>query len=145
MKTIVVTLFLLSTGAMTGLIWFVQIVHYPLFQSVGREVFTAYEQAHKALTTMVVAPLMLTELVTSVILLTISNPFNRTFLLANLVLLGIIWLSTAFIQVPLHGRLSTEFNTSNVDMLVKSNWIRTIAWTIRSTWAFYLIAQTVKS
>ena len=50
-----------STLAMVGLIWFVQIVHYPLFAQVGREGFSGYEQAHQNRTTFVVAPLMLVE------------------------------------------------------------------------------------
>lgn len=52
-----------STLAMTGVIWFVQVVHYPLFAAVGRKGFAAFEASHRRLTTWVVAPLMLVELV----------------------------------------------------------------------------------
>ncbi len=38
-----------ATLYMTGLIWFVQIVHYPLFARVGNAEFSAYEQRHTAL------------------------------------------------------------------------------------------------
>lgn len=31
---------------LAGLIWTIQVVHYPLFPRVGREGFAAYEQAH---------------------------------------------------------------------------------------------------
>jgi hypothetical protein len=37
---------LAATAAMVGLIWFVQVVHYPLFASVGADEFVAYENAH---------------------------------------------------------------------------------------------------
>lgn len=35
-----------ATLWMTGLIWFVQVVHYPLFALVGSTGFAAYESAH---------------------------------------------------------------------------------------------------
>ena len=56
---------LFSTLAMVGLIWFVQVVHYPLFAKVGSAGFTEYEQLHQQRTTLVVAPLMLTEAATA--------------------------------------------------------------------------------
>ncbi|MCX6613692.1 MAG: hypothetical protein NTW74_22960, partial [Acidobacteria bacterium] len=60
---------------MTGLIWFVQIVHYPLFERIGTENFALYEERHQKLTTSVVAPAMLLELVASIVLVVLtSNP-----------------------------------------------------------------------
>ena len=44
-------LFLAHLGSslyMVGLIWFVQVVHYPLFDSVGDREFPSYEQRHTA-------------------------------------------------------------------------------------------------
>ena len=58
-----------ATLAMVGLIWFVQIVHYLLYAQVGRTEFRRYEMDHQRLTTLVVAPLMLCELVTAVLLI----------------------------------------------------------------------------
>lgn len=54
-----------STLMMTGVIWFVQVVHYPLFAEVGRAEFAQYEASHSGLTTLIVAPLMLVELITA--------------------------------------------------------------------------------
>ncbi|NIP85737.1 MAG: hypothetical protein GTO03_09310, partial [Planctomycetales bacterium] len=56
---------LATTLMMAGLIWFVQIVHYPLFAAVGEGEFPAFERKHQRLTTCVVAPLMLAELATA--------------------------------------------------------------------------------
>ena len=58
-----------ATLFMVGLIWFVQIVHYPLYANVGREQFPEYEALHNRMTTWVVGPAMLVELVTAVLLL----------------------------------------------------------------------------
>jgi hypothetical protein len=53
------------TVAMAGLIWFVQVVHYPLFFAVGTREFPRYEVLHSRRTGHVVAPLMLGELTTA--------------------------------------------------------------------------------
>ena len=57
-----------STLTMVGLIWFVQIVHYPLFSRVGRNSFCRYEMDHQRLVTSIVAPGMLTEMATAIML-----------------------------------------------------------------------------
>ncbi len=54
-----------ATFAMTGLIWFVQVVHYPLFRSVGAPGYAAYQAEHMRLATLVVGPLMLLEAATA--------------------------------------------------------------------------------
>ncbi len=50
-----------ATFYMLGVIWFVQLVHYPLFAAVGKDFFTEYEKRHQSWTTYVVAPGMLVE------------------------------------------------------------------------------------
>jgi uncharacterized membrane protein len=124
---------LAATLYMTGLIWFVQIVHYPLFGGVGRAVFAAYEQRHSALTTWVVAPPMLVELAAALILLWLRPPqLSLPLLWASAALLAVIWLSTYLIQVPCHSRLVAGYDESIHRWLVVSNWIRTAAWTARA-------------
>ena len=46
-------------------------------------------------------------------------------------LLAVIWVSTFLIQVPLHGRLTRGFDATRHSALVRSNWIRTVAWSAR--------------
>ena len=53
---------------MVGVIWFVQVVHYPLFAKVGSERFVLYSKAHSRLTTYVVGPPMLVEAATALLL-----------------------------------------------------------------------------
>jgi hypothetical protein len=53
---------------MLGLIWFVQIVHYPLFSSVGEREFAGYEIQHSRLTAFVVGPPMLIEALSAIAL-----------------------------------------------------------------------------
>lgn len=122
-------LHLLTTLMMTGLIWFVQVVHYPLFHKVGTKDFVDYEAWHTRRTGWVVAPLMLTELGTGLWLLWAQGFLPWTWI--NLGLLGVIWLSTAVIQMPLHLRLGAGYEAALVRKLVRTNWIRTVAWSLR--------------
>ncbi len=125
-------LHLASTFYMVGLIWFVQVVHYPLFATVGEDKFVEYEEHHQRLTTWIVGPGMLIESVTGVVLaLTPADGFSAKILWFSMGLLVLIWLSTALIQVPCHRQLSSGFNFGSYKRLVRSNWLRTIAWTTR--------------
>ena len=129
-----------ATLAMVGLIWFVQIVHYPMMADVGQVDFVRYEKIHQDRTTMVVAPLMLAEVITAVWLCWYSPvPVSRSLVVTGLVLLAIIWGSTWLLQVPMHTRLSAGFDLSSHQFLVQSNWIRTIAWSARGVVALLLL------
>lgn len=130
-----------ATLAMVGLIWFVQVVHYPMMADVGQVDFARYEQIHQSRTTWVVLPLMLAEIITAMWLWQFSpEPVPRWLILLGLILLGVIWGSTFFLQVPMHTRLSAGFDLASHRFLVTSNWIRTIAWSIRGVVAI-LIAR----
>ncbi len=116
---------------MMGLIWFVQVVHYPLFQRISSGQFVAYESQHTLRTGWVVAPVMLVELGTGIYLAWLHLPTSQGLWIGLSVLLAINWLSTFLIQVPLHGRLSENPDRRAMQQLVWTNWIRTIAWTAR--------------
>ena len=120
---------LLTTFAMAGLIWFVQIVHYPMMASFDRQNFASHEKEHCDRTGWVVVPLMLVEIFTFALLL-LEGLRSNTFLLSGL-LLGVIWASTFLLQVPLHRTLLQGWNAEAHRQLVTTNWIRTAAWTGR--------------
>lgn len=128
-------LLLLHAGAtlfMTGLIWFVQVVHYPLFAGVSHDRFEQYEQAHTRRTAWVVGPPMLTELGTAAALLCWRpDTIPSLAAWAGLALVGIIWLSTLLQQIPEHRKLLSGFDAKAHHRLLRTNWIRTIAWTLR--------------
>ena len=118
-----------STWALVGVIWTIQLVHYPLFAQVGRDTFTAYHQRHTTQITWVVAPLMLTELVTAASL--VMSGSRDPWLLVSLVPLAFNWLSTWMVQIPLHDTLAAGFDAHAHDRLLATNWWRTVAWTVR--------------
>jgi len=135
---------IVSTLFMVGLIWMVQVVHYPLFDNIGTEKYVAYQQRHQTNITFIVGPVMLIELVTTILLATypiegIAKPFVYT----GIGLVILIWLSTALIQVPCHNRLSQSFDQAAYTWLVQSNWIRTIAWTARGILATWMLVQVL--
>jgi uncharacterized membrane protein len=133
-----------ATLYMTGLIWFVQIVHYPLFDRVGQEAFTAYALAHSRLTTFVVGPPMLIEALITVLLLWFRPPGIRfSEALIGVVLLALIWFSTMFLQVPQHNVLASGFEAKAHQFLVASNWLRTAAWSARGALALWMTAKTM--
>ena len=123
---------LAATAAMVGLIWFVQIVHYPLFGAVGSGDFIAYESAHRTRTAFVVGPLMAVESATA-LLLAFDPPsgVGRAWPVVGLALLTVIHASTVLLQVPRHGELNAGFDERAHRRLVHSNWIRTVGWSAR--------------
>jgi hypothetical protein len=117
---------------MIGIIWFVQVVHYPLMALVGRDGYPAYQAAHARRTTVVVMPPMLLEMGTAVWLALRPSPlFPASTAWTGLVLLAVIWASTFFLQVPQHGRLESGFDAAAHRRLVAGNWVRTVGWTLR--------------
>lgn len=120
-----------SSLYMVGLIWFVQVVHYPLFAGVGSREFPAYEKRHRALTGWVVVPPMLVEGATAVLLVWF-RPYGVPdwTVWSGLALLSVSWLSTAFLQVPCHLLLSNVFSPNVQQRLVSTNWLRTAAWSL---------------
>ena len=124
---------LASTMFMTGLIWFVQLVHYPLMKLAGADQFPSFSAAHQNRTTWVVAAPMLLELATSLGLVVSSTMLRQSLVYqASVILLIAIWISTALRQMPLHRQLLLGHNPQCIERLVRSNWIRTFAWTLRS-------------
>ena len=131
--------------ALTGLIWCIQVVHYPLFAAVGRDQFTRYEADHARLITLVVGPLMLVELAAALWLAAVRPAGVPAWMAwTGLALVAAIWLSTAAIQVPCHAKLAAGFDAEVHARLVSSNWIRTVAWTARGLLALAMIAASAR-
>lgn len=125
-------LHLAATWFMVGLIWFVQVVHYPLYDRVGQTEFAGYEHLHTVRTTWVVLPVMFLELGTGIALLWLRPAgIAGAAVLIGLLLLGAIWASTFLLQVPQHDRLRLGFDGAAHLRLVVTNWLRTAAWSAR--------------
>ena len=115
-----------------GLIWAVQVVQYPLFARIGREAFPDYHAAYLRRVTPVVGPLMVAEAATALGLLAAPPPGTCPPMpWVGAFLIVVIWISTAFLQVPCHRQLEAGFDANALRLLVRTNWVRTLAWTAR--------------
>ncbi len=132
-----------ATIAMAGLVWFVQIVHYPLFERVSDGDFPAYHEGHTTRTGRVVVPLMLVELGSAMGLGLVAPPHVRGLAVWGLALLALIWLSTFVVQVPLHRGLAAApaSRERRVRRLVRANWLRTVAWSARAVLSVALVLR----
>jgi len=131
---------LAATAAMVGLIWFVQIVHYPLFTLVGTDGFAHYEAAHTRSTSFVVGPAMAVEGVSALAIAAWFRADAGTVAaLVGLLLLALVHASTVLLQVPAHRRLSTGYDPDVARRLVRTNWLRTIGWSLRGLLAVAMI------
>jgi hypothetical protein len=133
-----------TTLFMVGVIWFVQVVHYPLFSRVGGEGFALYSEAHSRLTTYIVGPPMLAE-ATTALLLVFRCPAEIPLwaALVGLALVGMIWASTALLQVPRHTALGSGFDRAALSGLVLTNWLRTAAWSVRGALVLWMTSRAL--
>ena len=124
-----------ATWALVGLIWTVQVVHYPLFASVGGEEFRRYHARHTRQIPWVVVPLMAAELVTA--FLPLARGEREPWLLASVAPLAFNWLATWRVQIPLHNQLAAGFDADAHRRPVTSIWGRTAAWSLRGGCVLY--------
>ncbi len=124
------------TWMLVGLIWVIQLVHYPLFRYVDEQKWSAFHTDHARRITWLVALLMPAELILAC-LLVLRAPSPAA--IVGLVLVLAIWLITAFVQVPAHTRLGDGFDAETHKALVRGNWLRTILWTLRGLLAAILL------
>ena len=132
---------LATTLPLVGLIWTIQLVHYPLFARVGAAGFSTYHAAHSQRISWLVVPLMFAELFAAIAWVA-SPPARGPAWLATamLGLVGAAWITTAFASVPAHARLGAGFDAAALDALVTTNWARTAAWTVRAAVLLWLTA-----
>ena len=140
---------LAATLFLVGLIWVVQVVHYPLFAHVGTAQFHDYWRGHTRLITWLVAPSMFAEVVTAVFLFAVRpHGLSLPVLVIAFGLLALNWLSTWLVQIPLHERLGRQFDPTTLRRLVLTNWVRTAAWTLRGllvlTQTYFVLRASVQ-
>ena len=132
MADIALVLNLAATLVMVGVIWFVQIVHYPLLSVVPVESASGVASEHQRRTGWVVMLPMTVEGFTTLALLKwVPNGVAWWVPWLNGVFLAVALGCTVFLSVPRHARMAAEPDEKVGHELVITNWPRTIAWTIR--------------
>lgn len=126
------------TSSLTGLIWVIQVVHYPTFHWIKEDDYISYAVFHTNRITYVVAPLMIAELFLALRLFFMKDlAMHWILLLVGLTLL--VWASTFFLQVPLHGVLAIKKDGAAIERLIHTNWIRTMTWSLKATVLGYIL------
>ncbi|MGD2098851.1 MAG: hypothetical protein PVG35_14820 [Desulfobacterales bacterium] len=114
------------------LIWIVQIIIYPGFIRIPLEDFISYHRWYATRIACIVVPLMICEVIITIVLIILDN--DAFFSIISIFLIIIIWLSTFGLQVPIHKQLQTGKDEACIKRLVTTNWIRTIAWSLKAIW-----------
>lgn len=118
-----------STFSLLGLIWTIQLVHYPSFRYVSNSKFTEFTTFHARSISFIVLPLMIIELVVAIGL---SFLLQDSFSYIKLALVLCIWGSTFALSVPRHNQLQKRRDEKVIESLILTNWPRTILWSVKS-------------
>lgn len=132
-----------STGFMAGMIWTIQRVHYPLFDRVGVDAFPEYAAEHQRRITWMLALPWAVEGLTSLALA--ADPpagVGRALPLAGLAAAGVAVATTVGLSVPEHTRLSDGYDADAVRRLVRTNWLRTAAWSAHAGIAVWIASRS---
>lgn len=135
---------LVATLVMVGVIWFVQIVHYPLLSVVPVESAASTAVEHQRRTSYVVGLPMAVEGVSTLGLLAMAPDAVSWWLpWVGAVLLAVALGSTVLLSVPRHARMASAPDAQVGRELVVTNWPRTIAWTLRGVVCTVMLAQVL--
>ena len=134
-----------ATVFLTGLIWTIQVLHYPLFAEVGADRFVAYEAAHSTRITVLIAVPWAVQGLTTLWLLVAPPPavppwlvWLAALLAAVPVLVTLVW------SVPAHTVLGEGFDAAAHARLVTTNWLRTAAWSLHSVVAGAILVLALR-
>ena len=122
---------LVLASIMVGVIWVIQLVHYPSFRFTDREKYVSFQIFHMRNISFIVVPVMILEFLSG-LLLVLYHSNQESLLRISFILLLIIWLVTALFFAQIHQKLSKGYDETLVRKLVSFNWIRTLLWTIRT-------------
>ena len=116
---------LIVSSILLGLILVIHFVHYKSFNFIDVEKFVEFHKFHTKNISFLVIPLMIIEVVFSII---ICYFYFSILSLINLSLVALIWIITFLLQVPSHNRLSTGKSIAEIEKLVSGNVFRVYLW-----------------
>lgn len=132
-----------SALGLVGIIWTVQIVHYPLMALVGGDRFVAYEAAHAPrMAAVVMLPWTLQGLTTAWLLVARPGGVPGWSLAVAAATAAVPVIVTVVWSVPAHARLAHGFDASVHRRLVRTNWVRTWGWTAHGVNAVLMLVRS---
>ena len=125
----------LSTSLMVGIIWVIQLLHYPAFNFIKESDYVEFQHFHMQRISFIVVPVMILELFSAFMLV---YYLRSNLLILCLIILLFIWLITFVFFTKLHQSLLDGYDKKIVDKLVKINWSRTVLWSLRLIILIYI-------
>ena len=121
---------LFSNLIMVGISLITHFVTYPSFELIKSSIFPVFHKSYASKMLLIVAPIMILELISSIFLVIFDVHDNDTEI-ALLITLIFIWFLTFFTIVPIHNKLAVNYNKDLNQKLIKYNGIRTTLWIIK--------------
>ena len=125
----------LSTSLMVGIIWVIQLLHYPTFHFIKESDYVEFQHFHMQRISFIVVPVMIIELLSGFMLV---YYFRSNLLILCLIILLVIWLITFVFFTKLHQSLLGGYDKIIVNKLVQINWSRTVLWSLRLIILIYI-------
>ncbi len=133
---------IISTSIMVGVIWVIQLVHYPSFKYVNESDYIIFQKYHMSNISYIVFPVMFTELITALIILFFGE--KSLFFVLSLICLFLIWVITGVLFTKYHSILKEGKDLMIIEKMIKANWIRALLWTMRLIMILFVIPQINK-
>jgi hypothetical protein len=122
-----------------------QIQHYGIYPSVGKENFRNYIQANnRAASVPSIIPAMLLLLV-NLVMIFVRPEFISMFAVIFFFILNVVALISTFVwQRKLQGEMAvTGYDEQKINKLISTNWIRTVAFLIQAILAVVIAIQAI--
>tara|TARA_B100002052_G_C15875711_1_gene596834 strand:+ start:1826 stop:2248 length:423 start_codon:yes stop_codon:yes gene_type:complete len=128
------------SSLMFGVILTTQVVSYPMFLAVNSKNFSYYHSNYVSKISIIAAPIMLLELFFSIVIVVFAmNSLSIILLLSTCS----IFLSTFFIQVPLHDKIKNTYNVFLFKKLINTNILRTFLWMFKTLLSLIILSKEV--
>ena len=127
---IIVYISLFTNLIMVGVSLITHFVTYPSFRLIKSNTFSEFHKSYTKKMLFIVAPVMILELISSLLLVIFDISDNHTEI-GLLITLILIWLLTFFNIVPIHNKLTVNYNKDLNQKLIKLNGLRTILWILK--------------
>lgn len=130
-----------------GVIWVLQLNHYPLYAKVGQREFRDYLTAHNG---RILLPIVLPGIAAfiSSLLLAWQQPVAIPSWSVWLVIAlnAAILLSTIFVQGKAHNQLARDgYSEVLIQKIIATNWLRTVAWTINGLLLLWMSVMVIEA
>lgn len=132
-----------GASCMTGIGWFVQSVHYPLFGYADPERWGEFHAEHSRRTARVVCVPWAAQGFTALALILEPGDVNEVLIGLAVVLAGISVVATVGFALPAHRALAIRYSPQVERHLVRTSWIRTVAWTAGAVVAGAMLLQVL--